>query len=144
MYRQMFVALKRGNSKGVYSNAKPILLITLIDYVPNLKSNKLTWGNKEFEDIYVNNYIQLDNKVKITPLSLPFYFLSSEPFYEIVWHALPPIKSLKCPSSKTLRTYVNYARLDEQLWELLKNEEHRMFLRDSIVNKYFKDNGNKI
>lgn len=39
IYRQMFASLKRGNYRGVFSNAKPIYLISLIDYLPNTSVN---------------------------------------------------------------------------------------------------------
>ena len=41
MYRQMITRLKRGNTKGVFSNAKPIYIVTLIDFIPYLRENKL-------------------------------------------------------------------------------------------------------
>lgn len=41
MYRQMITSLKRGNTKGVFSNAKPIFIISLIDFIPHLRENKL-------------------------------------------------------------------------------------------------------
>lgn len=42
MYRLMFTSLRRGNTQGVYSKAKPVFLITLLDYIPLYEDNKLS------------------------------------------------------------------------------------------------------
>lgn len=136
MYRQMFVNLKRGNHKGVYSNAKPVFLISIIDYIIFMDENKLTWEDKRFEELYYSNFSKLESS-KPTPICKPFYFLSSENFYTIVWRESPNAKALISPSSKTLRDYSLYAKLDDDLWEMLQDSENREFLRSCIIKTYF-------
>lgn len=55
MYRLMFTSLRRGNTQGVYSKAKPVFLITLLDYIPLYEDNKLKWGDElfHFEIIFI-------------------------------------------------------------------------------------------
>ena len=136
MYRQMFDRVKRGNYRGVVSNAKPILIISLIDYVIFVKENKFKWGNRLLEDIYKTNFSEFEN-TKPTPLWKPFYYMSSEPFYSLVWEQEPDAKELARPSGKTLRTYLSYSKFDDELWELLQNAENRDYLRKSIIKTYF-------
>lgn len=136
MYRQMFVNLKRGNYRGVYSNAKPIFLISLIDYIVFMEGNKLKWEDKKFEELYYGNFGKLESS-KPTPICKPFYFMTSENFYTIIWREKPEAKSLISPSSKTLRDFSLYAVIDDELWEILQNKDNRAYLRASIMQAYF-------
>lgn len=136
LYRQMFCCLKRGNTKGVFSNAKPIFLITLLNFPSIVLKNRLEWGNVGFDFSYKENFAKLDSS-KITPIWKPFYYLSSEPFYSLEWKCSPPENMLKRPSGRLLREYLAYAKLDDELWELLQDEGNRQYLRESIMNRYF-------
>lgn len=136
MYRQMFISLKRGNTKGVFSNAKPIFLLSILKYIDNCNSsNSFVWGNEIFESIYKSISYEF-GYVKSTPLWKPFYYMSSEPFYTLVWSTLPDMNLLKFPSGKILKDYLSHAKLDDQLWELLRDKENREYLKDSIVTHY--------
>ncbi len=136
IYRQMFASLKRGNHRGVFSNAKPIYLISLIDYLPALKENEFKWGDKAFLTTYLSNTTQLVASPP-TPIIKPFFHLSSEPFYTLVWRENPPDKLLKFPSARLLKDYLDYAKLDDELWKLLQDESSRLFLRECIIKNYF-------
>lgn len=136
IYRQMFASLKRGNHRGVFSNANPIYLISLIDYLPALKENEFKWGDKAFLTTYLSNTTQLVASPP-TPIIKPFFHLSSEPFYTLVWRENPPDKLLKFPSARLLKDYLDYAKLDDELWKLLQDESSRLFLRECIIKNYF-------
>ena len=111
-------------------------LITLIDYILLCKDNKFKWGNKQFQEKYLCNYNMGENLIP-TSLWKPFFYLSSEPFYSLVWRESPPNKLLKSLSARLLKEYLDYAKLDDELWELLKDESNRLYLRDSIIKNYF-------
>lgn len=137
MYRQMFTSLRRGNTRGVYSNAKPIFLLSILDYIPLFKnSNQLLWGDKILEDIYISKFNKYDTS-NPTPFWKPFYYMSSEPFYSLIWRESVNEKSIKYPSGKILYNFLKHAKLDEQLWELLQNNNNREYLRNSIITHYF-------
>lgn len=137
MYRQMFVSLRRGNSRGVYSNAKPIFLVSLLDYIASgIDSNQISWGDKSFESIYISNF-NGHSTSEPTPFWKPFYYMSSEPFYQLIWIETPNDNVLKHPSRKTLNVFLKYAKLDDQLWELLQDKENREYLKESIITHYF-------
>lgn len=136
MYRLMFASLRRGNIKGVYSKAKPIFLLTLLDYIPLLGENKIKWGDKTYCENYLRIY-EIEENQKPTPLWKPFFYLSSEPFYTLVWREDPPDKLLKFPSARLLKEYLDYAKLDDELWKLLQDESNRAYLRECIIKNYF-------
>lgn len=83
MYRLMFLSLKRGMSKGNLSSAKPILILSLIESVPYLKTNCFNVTNEFIKKIYCKNIKTFDPTSK-TPLVIPFFHIHTEPFYEIL------------------------------------------------------------
>lgn len=137
MYRQMLTRLKRGNAKGVFSNAKPIYIVTLIDFIPYLPENKLKWEDRLFEMQYLANFVKFDVN-KPTPLWKPFFYLASEPFYSLCWNEQPPDHQMKRPSGRFLREYLAYAKFDDDLWELLQDEKNREYLKNCIIEQYLK------
>lgn len=137
MYRQMFTHLRRGSTKGVFSNAKPICLITFIEFIPYLRENRLKWADRLFEILYLTNFEKLDSS-KPTPLWKPFFYLASEPFYALSWKEQPTELKMKRPSAKLLRESLAYAKLDDELWKLLKDEGNRAYLRNCIIEHYLK------
>lgn len=147
MYRQMFASLRRGNIKGVYSNAKPVFLLSIIDYITHLENpNHFIWGDKNFENIYISNFKKYDCSVP-TPFWKPFYYMSSEPFYDLIWKGPPNERLLKRPSGKLLKVQLSFAKFDDELWELLQIPENREYLRNNIINQYLSkktDDGNNI
>lgn len=138
MYRQMFTSLKRGNIKGVFSNAKPIFIITLLDLIDHhFRNNAIKWSDETLEHQYLMNFVRYDSN-KPTPLWKPFYYLGSEPFYYLHWNENLAIQQLKQPSAKFLRENLAYAKLDDDLWELLQDERNREYLKNCLIDYYLK------
>lgn len=79
----------------------------------------------------------MEENLKPTPMWKPFFYLSSEPFYALVWRENPPYNLLKHPSAKLLKEYLDYAKLDDELWKLLQDESNRAYLRECIIKNYF-------
>lgn len=131
----MFISLKRGNTNGVFSKAKPILLSSIIENIDNIKDNKICWPNNDIIDKYYLIFHKFKEE-KPTPIWKPFFYLKSEPFYELFWKDRPPIKDLKFPSERLLNSFVSYAKLDDDLWELLQDESNREYLKDVIIKAY--------
>lgn len=136
MYRQMFANLNRGSNKGVYSNAKPVFLISILDFVTFAKDNKLKWGDKKLEELYRENYRKMDDS-KMTQFWKPFYYMSSEPFYNLVWETEPDKIAKGHPSGKLLKNNLLYAQIDDELWTLLQDADNRAYLRSCIITTYF-------
>ncbi|MDY6293224.1 MAG: hypothetical protein SPL78_03860 [Bacteroidales bacterium] len=138
LYRQMVVTMKRGNFRGVVSNAKPIFLLSLIELVP-FCCNKIMINNTMLSDIYIENR-DLFKGVKSTPMVAPFFHLNSEPFYHLVWKkGVNPPPNAASPSAKFLREHLQYAKLDDDLWELLQDKSNREYLKNAIINQYLKN-----
>ena len=61
------------------------------------------------------------------------FYLGSEDFYFIKGK-----KAHTTPSAKFLRENVEYACLDDDLWELMQDPETRNELRDAIIKHFIK------
>ena len=147
IYRDKILQTKRGNCHGVFSNAKPIFVISIIDAISEgvIVGNKINYANKELQEIYSLNYTKCLNggnglhraNSYITPYNMPFFHLNAEPYYHIKWHGeLSPPKQAQSPSNKYLKENVDYAYLDDELWELLQSKEIRQEYRESIIIKF--------
>lgn len=139
IYRSMLTSIKRGNYRGVVSNAKPIFLISLIEAIPFIKDNMFDVDNYILKSYYAENN-PLFKGSTFTPLIAPYFHMSSEPFYSLIWKdgVIPPPNSLT-PSGKFLRENLRYAKLDDELWELLQDPKNREYLKQAIIDQYLKD-----
>lgn len=146
-YKDSLLNTHRGNSGGVFSNAKPLLLIAIIDAIDAgiITENKIYFDNKELEHIYQKLFISCDmnydgpisSNLKVTPYQMPFFHLNKEVYYHIMWkEKVTPPAQAKSPSRRYLRENVQYAYLDENLWKLLMVPDNRVIFRKSLVNKF--------
>lgn len=146
-YKDYLLNTHRGNCGGFFSNAKPLLLIAVIDAIDvgMITENKIYFNNKELEGIYNKLFLSCDSKYegpihsnyKITPYQLPFFHLNKEKYYHIMWKdGINPPEQSKSPSRRYLKENVQYAYLDDKLWDLLMVPSNRAFLRESLINKF--------
>ena len=138
VYADIFRKIKRGNYHGTMSNAKPIYLISLIDYSPQIATNAFEFLDEHLIQIYDTQKRLLDETCK-TPFINPFFHLGSESFYQLVWNGnTKPKTNSHTPSAKYLRENLLYAKLDDELWDLLQVDENRQYLKNVIINSYLK------
>lgn len=142
IFSELFSKITRGNFRGIFSNAKPIYLLSLIDLIPVKTDNRFLLSDKILNKLYLNNINQFDTNCK-TALINPYFHLGSEPFYELVWKSNKrPETNSHTPSAKYLRENLAYAKLDDELWLLLQVQENRDYLKQVIINRYLKNNIN--
>lgn len=132
-YKNLFLSLKTFKSKGNISVAKPILLMAIIKLIEDRKimGNKIIY-NDDLINCYNNIYKTIYKEV-ITSSVYPFYHLKGELFYTIKGDT-----SRKTPSGKFLREKIEYASLDDDLWEMLQNNLIREEFKEAIIAKYLK------
>ena len=133
IYKEMALSLHCHKSKGAIIPAKPILLIGICNAIDcGLISNNrisITEVEKQYR------ILQKQYLVKTT-FNYPFYFLDSEPFYHLKWNE----KKIETntPSVAMLRSNIEYAYLDDALWDLLQDKETRYYFRKAIEDYYLK------
>lgn len=65
--------------------------------------------------------------------------MNAEEFYHIKWNAgVVPPRQAQSPSGKFLTENVDYAYLDDTLWELLQDKEIREEYKEAIITHYLK------
>lgn len=138
-YKDMILSITQGNWDGRISVSKPLYLLAILDAIEN---NALFMNRIELSNVYIRNkfgefykrYYGNENGYMSAFFIRPYYHLSSSEFYHLVWKEenRPPIKG-HTPSAKYFQEHLLYAKLDDELWELLQNAEYREFIRKSII-----------
>jgi len=142
IYSEMLKTMRLGSRNGKAATSKPILILSIFDSISSgdISDNQILFENdyvrkryKDLSDLF-NGLI----KTQFLPLFIrPFFHLGSEPFYELVWKSDErPKMNSHSPSAKYLREYLAYAKLNDNLWALLQEQENRDYLKQVIINRY--------
>lgn len=142
-YIHIFQNLRIDNSKGLAPH-KPILLLSIIDLIEsNFYEENQIFLTPELVKQFSNNWSLLVNSKKHIPLlSLPFYHLKTSGFWQIIPNAgFETVIEFKgiAKSINNLSQAINFVKLDDILFSLLKEKDSRDLLRFSILDKYFLD-----
>ena len=134
-YKNLILRIKRGSHCGVFINAKPLYLLTIIEMISRdmLRDNKIYY-DKLLDNVYTNLCSSYgENK---TPLFKPYLYLNGDGFYHQKWitNEYKPHDS----SAKFVRDNIEYAYLDNALWDLLQDEQIRNDYRTTIENFFLK------
>ncbi|GBL16381.1 hypothetical protein MTo_03704 [Microcystis aeruginosa NIES-1211] len=131
------VSKKRGNAQY-----KPILLLSVIDLI----SQGLITENKIFvSDELINTFNKYWNVLSSQyegGLYYPFFHLQSEGFWYL--RLKPDFNGLQPKSTKKLKLAVEYALLDEELYDLLQDQNYRQELIDTLISVWFSSSQKEI
>lgn len=133
-YKTAFLSLHCAMTKGKPNFAKPAILLSVIEAIEQglFKDNIIT------ADILKTLYQKQKGWIKRTPapFEYPFVFLTHESFWHIQWKNGE--KYTKCPHAKFIRDNIEYAYLDNALWDLLQDEKIRQEYKTTIENFFLK------
>ncbi len=138
-FRALNVSRNRINGTALY---KPILLLCVIEMIANqlITENKifitpeLVATFSEYRRLLSSDFYQAE-------LAQPYFYMSSEKFWHI--QAMPGLeeivsaRKIQPKSLKDLRTIIQYAWLDEELFEILQQESGRAALIAVLAAKWF-------
>jgi predicted restriction endonuclease len=137
-YKSVVLTIHRGIAHGSPSNAKPLLLLAIIKGIEdgNIIGNKI-----EFNESINNDYQTLcsffEPTKKPAPLFKPFYHSEREEYYNLKWKDGDlPIHKWHTPSAKFLREHLDYAYLNDGLWEILQSQAARKEFQELIIDNY--------
>lgn len=147
-YKDLLLQTKRGNNRGIISNAKPIFVLSIIDAISQgvIIGNKIEFENKDLQEIYQKSFVSYQNKstsifranIYVTPYNLPYFHLNAEPYYHIKWQdGITPPQQAKSPSFKFLKENVQFSYLDNELWNILQATEIRTEYQESLIKRFF-------
>ena len=141
-YSRKFSYLRVDRSRGIAPH-KPILLLSVIELVEQklLRKNKI-FISAELVATFLKYWDALGTKSHRSDIALPFFHMTSEGF----WHlkAKSGLESVisskvKLKTISALKDVVQYAYLDEQLFEYLQDQLTRSILVDIITRNWFHD-----
>lgn len=131
-YKDAFSSLHCSIYKGKLNIAKPLLLLSILELIGDgMQSNRI-----EIKRIK-EKYEELQKQyAATTPYQYPLYFLENEDFFHLKWKETR-IK-IHTPSAKLIRENIEYAFLDNALWDLLQDQQMREFFQTLVVNNFLK------
>ena len=142
IYTEMLLSLHTGSMNGRAALSKPLYIIAIIDSIEweALTDNEIAMSNELIRKRFGQLYEQVNGNRKGYELSFfirPFFHLSSASFYHLIWkQGAEVLKKSTTPTAKYLREHLLYAKLDDELWELLQDAESREYIKQSIIRRY--------
>jgi len=129
----MLLSVRVAKTNGKINLAKPIFMLSIIDGIKNglILNNRIEY-NVSLITTYQNLFALYTGDGSKLPMC-PYYYLESDEFYH-----LQKDKGVRSPSAKFLREHVEYAYLDESLWDLLQDSAVRDEYREAIINYFIK------
>lgn len=126
---------------------KPILLLSVIEMVSQeqIKRNQIPLS-AELIATFLNLWSHLE-PLRKPDIGLPFYHLVSDGF----WHYQPKpgfesliAAKVRIRTPNIIRQTVEYAYLDDELWEILQNPQERSILTNVLINSWFTNKSQQI
>lgn len=145
-YQQLFSSLRTDKNKSRWAVTtkhqaphKPFLLLSILDQIAssNITKNFIEPSLNLIETF--NNYWSLIMPIGSTAsMSYPFYHLETSGFWHLVSsHGEQHQVGRTVSSVKRLLELYQGAKLDDDLFILLNNKEHRQNLRSVLITHYF-------
>lgn len=143
-YVHCFTHLRRDNKNGGAPH-KPVLLLSMIRLFETgvFQTNEISIL-PELVSAFKSNWSKLVTTTHHPIFALPFYHMRSEPFWQLIAAPGCEIWIESKGSMKTfgnLKTAVEFARIDQELTELLSKPETRDVLKVSVLDEYFRETG---
>jgi putative restriction endonuclease len=137
-YCDKFASLKISSTKKL-GNAgyKPILLLSVIELINRdiITENKILVSDNLINTFEEYWRVFASDSLYKGGLHYPFFHLQSEGF----WHLKlkPDFNGLQPKTTKKLKECVEYATLDDELFDLLQDSENRRILIDTLISVWF-------
>ncbi|MGL5924579.1 HNH endonuclease [Chroococcidiopsis sp.] len=142
-YASKFTKLRVDRAHGSVAPHKPILLLSVIELIEQglLRHNQIPLS-AELVAAFLKLWQQLGSTTHNADIGMPFFHLRSDGF----WHFRPNpgFEALLSSGAKVravgvLRQAVEYAYLDDELFELFQQPTSRNLLINTLLNSWFAD-----
>ena len=142
IYTEMMLSIHTGSINGKVALSKPLYITSIIEAIEwdALTENEIKISNEFIRKRFGQLYEQVNGNKKGYEVSFfvrPFFHLSSASFYRLIWkQGVEQSNKASTPSAKYLRENLLYAKLDDELWELLQDAENRNYIKQNIISRY--------
>ncbi len=147
-YANKFTKLRVDRAHGSVAPHKPILLLSVIELIEQglLRQNQIALS-VELIAAFLKLWQQLGSTTHNADIGMPFFHLRSDGF----WHFKPNpgfvallSSGAKVRTVGVLQQAVEYAYLDEELFELLQQPTSRNLLINTLLNHWFAGNTQQV
>lgn len=131
-YIDLIKQVNIGNYRGRKIFAKPIFILTIIDVI---ERKCVVVNHFQYEDLQkaYSSIYKFYIGDRETPMCKPFNYMQNDGF----WHCQMSDASIPLHSAKAIRDNVEYAYLDNALWDLLQDKDIRELMKSEII-RFFK------
>ncbi len=144
-YIRLFGKLKRAYQHGGAPH-KPILLLAILKSV---ESKVITSNRIYITPELIMNFRELWSKLVTTQhqlnFALPFFHMRTEPFWRLEnkpGNFIPLTSSHSIKSLGSLNENIQYAEIDQELWDLMLNAQTNLTLTKLLLSTYFSESSN--
>jgi len=138
-YKDCFSSLHTMKKAGKQAPHKALLLLSIIDLVERdiITDCRIPLSDELVRQFKQNTSKFLGDSIMFRPkANYPYYHMRSEPFWQLVTNPNCHTDKITNYSLSSLRGNIAYARIDEELFELLKNQNVRAKLRVILISTY--------
>ena len=129
IYTEMMLSLHTGSINGKAALSKPLYITAIIEAIEwdALTENEIMLSNVFIRRRFGRLYEQVNENRKGYEISFfvrPFFHLGSSSFYHLIWrNKVESPNNSETPSAKYIREHLLFAKLDDELWELLRMQK---------------------
>ena len=138
-YKDCFSSLNTMKKCGKPAPHKALLLLSIIDLIERgvITDCRVPLSDDLVRQFKRNTSALLGESKLFQPVAnYPYYHMKSEPFWQLVANSNCQIDKISNYSLPNLRANIAYARIDEELFNLLQNPNVRAKLRVTLITKY--------
>lgn len=140
-YVKKFTKLRVDRAHGSVAPHKPILLLSVIELFQQgaIQQNQI-FLSPELISTFLKYWTHLGSDIHRSDIALPFYHLTGDGFWNLSpnpgFEAVVTAK-VKLKSLTALRNAVNYAYLDDNLFNFFCDLESRNYLATTLIQEWF-------
>ena len=138
-YIDCFSSLNTMKKCGKPAPHKALLLLSVIDLIERgvITNCRVPLSDDLVRQFKRNTSALLGESKLFQPVAnYPYYHMRSEPFWQLVVNPNCQIDKISNYSLTNLRANIAYARIDEELFNLLQDPNVRAKLRVTLITKY--------
>ena len=118
---------------------KVFLLLSILDGIEQgWISDSIIYPSQNLVDNFFQYWDNIMGEDRSTSIALPYFYMKSESFWELVYKP-GKNKFTNSPSWGALKDRVEFARINEDLFEAMNNRSMRQMIRGFLMETYFDD-----
>ena len=145
-HKDTVISVKRAKYNGIFINAKPILLISIMDaYTCQIFIDNEVRIIDSLIELYQKNCTIFQPKTIPTPFYIPFFHLTSDGFWHLKLNEgyhFPGHE--KTPSFKWQKEAIHYGYFSDSLFRFIQDISERKRLKEEMIAHYFHNNNKSL